>query len=181
MPMTGAQKIAQKKYRQSEKGRAKSREYDRNRAEQKKLYKQTEKYKESQRRYRATDAYKEAAERYRKSPKGRRTRSEYQKNHLPTKLSRYLRRRLTMAMELGSKAGSAVRDLGCSINEFKLYIENQFQPGMSWDNYGKWHLDHVIPLAYYDLSSRQEFLEACNYLNIQPLWAKDNLEKRRKI
>ena len=75
------------------------------------------------------------------------------------------------------KAGSAVRDLGCSIPAFRLYIENQFEPGMSWDNYGKWHLDHVMPLSGFDLTDRTQFLEACNWLNYQPLWAADNIRK----
>jgi len=48
---------------------------------------------------------------------------------------------------------------------------------MSWDNYGEWHLDHVQPLSSFDLTDRVDFLEACNWLNIQPLWAEDNLKK----
>lgn len=74
------------------------------------------------------------------------------------------------------------RDLGCSLGEFKLYIENQFEPGMTWDNYGtKWHLDHFIPLSYFDLNDRTQFLEAFHYTNVQPLWAKDNLKKSNKL
>lgn len=88
-----------------------------------------------------------------------------------------LRSRLWAAIKSDAKTGSAIRDLGCSISEFKLYIENQFLDGMTWDNYGEWHLDHVIPLCKFDLSDRTEFLEASNFLNIQPLWAKDNYLK----
>jgi hypothetical protein len=96
-------------------------------------------------------------------------------------LSERLRDRLRKAIKGNYKSGSAVSDLGCSIGEFKLYIENQFEEGMTWNNYGKWHLDHVIPLSSFDLTNRMEFLEACNWLNIRPLWAIDNLRRRKKI
>src|SRR3990167_7847818 len=59
----------------------------------------------------------------------------------------------------------------------RLYIENQFEPGMSWNNYGRWHLDHVQPLASFDLTDRSQFLTACNWLNYQPMWSEDNFKK----
>ena len=92
-----------------------------------------------------------------------------------------LRTRLTTAVRNKQKIGSAVRDLGCSMDQFRLYIGNQFELGMTWDNYGKWHLDHVQPLASFDLTDRQQFLDAANWLNYQPLWAKDNLAKGSNI
>ena len=97
------------------------------------------------------------------------------------RLKRSIRNRTNKALHGNSRAGSAVRDLGCSIPHFKLYIENQFEPGMTWDNYGEWHLDHVMPLSKFDLTDRQQFLEACNWLNYQPLWAEDNLQKSNKM
>lgn len=75
------------------------------------------------------------------------------------------------------KAGSAVRDLGCSITELKTYLESQFQPGMSWINYGDWHIDHIKPLINFDLTDKEQFRQACHYSNLQPLWAQDNLTK----
>ena len=86
---------------------------------------------------------------------------------------------MLQAIKSNQKAGSAVRDLGCSIKEFKACIESKFQHGMTWDNHGfhGWHLDHIIPLSKFDLTDREEFLKACHYTNIQPLWAYDNLSK----
>lgn len=96
------------------------------------------------------------------------------------KISAALRSRLYQAVKRGSKVGSAVTDLGCSIEEFKCFIENQFTEGMSWDNYGKWHLDHVRPLAAFNLEDRTQFLEVANWTNYQPLWAEDNIRKGSK-
>lgn len=93
------------------------------------------------------------------------------------KLRKNLRNRLTMAVKNGQKAGSAVQDLGISINELKSYIEAKFQPGMTWDNWGEWHIDHVKPLIAFDLTDREQVLVACNYTNLQPLWARENLSK----
>jgi hypothetical protein len=81
------------------------------------------------------------------------------------------------------RAGSTVRDLGCSLAEFKQYIESKFQPGMSWENwnYEGWHLDHIIPLSKFDLTNREQVLKAFHYTNLQPLWARDNLRKNKYV
>lgn len=76
---------------------------------------------------------------------------------------------------------SAVRDLGCSIEAFRAHIEAQFTDGMSWNNYGGrdgWQLDHIRPLMRFDLTDPEQAKAACHFTNLQPLWAKDNLNKR---
>lgn len=96
---------------------------------------------------------------------------------LQFKLKAILRTRLNNAIKRNTKSGSAVRDLGCTISELKQHLESKFQPGMTWENHGDWHIDHIKPLAKFDLSNLEQFKEACHYTNLQPLWAADNLSK----
>lgn len=98
------------------------------------------------------------------------------------KVANNLRCRLNMAIKNKSKAGSAVKNLGCSIEYFMKYIEQQFSEGMSWENWGRngWHLDHITPLSSFDLTDIEQFKLACHYKNYRPLWAKDNLKKASK-
>ena len=78
-----------------------------------------------------------------------------------------------------SKKGSAVEDLGCSIADFKVHLESLFQPGMTWDNYGKkgWEIDHIRPCASFDMSQPDQVREAWLLSNLQPLWRFDNGSK----
>jgi hypothetical protein len=69
--------------------------------------------------------------------------------------------------------------LGCSLDEFRLYIELQFKKGMTLENHGLWHLDHIIPLA--SAQTEDEIIKLNHYTNFQPLWAKENLSKGDKI
>ena len=99
------------------------------------------------------------------------------------KLAHYLRARVRASLKDDIKSGSAVKNLGCSLEELKTYLESKFQPGMSWDNWSVngWHIDHIKPLVSFDLSNKDQFVEACHYTNLQPLWAKDNWSKGDKI
>jgi hypothetical protein len=99
------------------------------------------------------------------------------------KLRHTLRNRMNKALRSQWKSGSFVRDLGCSISEFKAHIESLFKPGMSWDNHSitGWHLDHIIPLSSFNLSNYEDFKKAAHYTNLQPLWYKENIVKRNRI
>lgn len=103
-------------------------------------------------------------------------------NNVNFKLAHNLRARLKQAIKKNQKTGSAVKDLGCSIQKLKEYLESQFHNNrhtgdeMTWNNYGfeGWHIDHIKPLASFNLSNREQFLEACHYTNLQPLWVEDH-------
>lgn len=69
--------------------------------------------------------------------------------------------------------------LGCSLDFFKDFIKSKFKKGMTFYNHGKWHLDHIIPLA--TAKTEDDVIRLNHYTNFQPLWAKDNLSKSDKI
>lgn len=109
--------------------------------------------------------------------------SKYTKQKLATdlefRLCHALRSRLCRAVKNNQKNGSAIRHLGCSISEFKQHIETLWKPGMTWENWARsgWHIDHIIPLSAFDLTDPAQFIKACHYTNLQPLWASENFKK----
>jgi hypothetical protein len=106
------------------------------------------------------------------------------KEDITHRLRCLLRKRVTAFLTVKTgRAGSAVRDLGCSVAALKAHLESQFKDGMTWSNQGidGWHIDHIVPLAYFDLTDRREFLIACHYTNLQPMWAKDNMLKSNQL
>jgi HNH endonuclease. len=149
---------------------------------------------------------KKADEKHRQKPEAKAKKSTYNKEHgqIPEvkarvneqrkkrnkerlandenyKIACYLRSRMGKAIKGGPKVGSAVDDLTCSIDEFKVKMARFFEPGMSWANRGngpgKWHLDHIIPLSAFDLTNEEQFKSAAHYSNYQPLWSEENLSK----
>lgn len=91
-----------------------------------------------------------------------------------------LRRRVNRALRGSRRSESTLSMLGCSVEEFKKYLEAQFQPGMSWQNYGKWHIDHKKPCAKFNLTKLSDQKKCFHYANLQPLWAVENLSKGSK-
>ena len=77
------------------------------------------------------------------------------------------------------KSTDTEKILGCSIQFFYEFINSQFKKGMSFENYGKWHLDHIIPLS--TAKTEKEVIILNHYTNFQPLWANENLIKSNKI
>lgn len=67
--------------------------------------------------------------------------------------------------------------LGCSISHAKKHIEENFEPGMSWENHGKWHIDHHIPCSAFDLTDERQQRLCNNWRNLRPLWKKENRSK----
>lgn len=102
------------------------------------------------------------------------------KTDLLYKLADYLRSRVRVClMNQNIKKTSKLSEyLGISIKGLKLYLEIQFKDGMTWENYGKWHIDHIVPLS--SAKTSEELYKLCHYTNLQPLWAIDNLKKGAK-
>jgi len=104
-------------------------------------------------------------------------------SNIQCRISSNLRRRMRYALAANQTKKSTRFNIlmGCSRDFLKEYIEKQFTDGMSWDNYGKWHVDHILPCASFDLKLESDQKKCFNYKNLQPLWAKDNLKKGAKI
>jgi|688.fasta_scaffold333115_2 hypothetical protein len=129
------------------------------------------------------DKRKEYQKEYRKSNRARLTEQAivYDKNRRNCdplyRLRRNIRARIHNSItRMGyTKSSKTYEILGCSYEEFKVYIESQFVEGMSWDNRSEWHLDHKIPVSYG--MDEMEIIALNHYSNFQPLWAVDNLSK----
>lgn len=97
------------------------------------------------------------------------------------KISHSLRGKLFNSIKKESKRSSALLLLGCSVKEFKKYIEKQFKPGMSWDKWGngkdKFHLDHIVPIAAFDLTDYEQQKICFHYTNFRPAWSHENWSK----
>ena len=110
---------------------------------------------------------------------------EYEKQRMKDdpvyKLRRTLSTKISQAISgKGYTKKAKVFDiLGVSYRFVRNYLERQFQEGMSWDNYGEWHIDHIKPLS--SAQTEQEVIDLNHYTNLQPLWSRENIEKNNKI
>jgi tRNA U34 5-carboxymethylaminomethyl modifying GTPase MnmE/TrmE len=70
--------------------------------------------------------------------------------------------------------------LDYTIEELKNHLSKQFDKNMSFDNYGKWHIDHIIPCSWFNLSDEEDFKHCWKLSNLKPMWAKDNILKNNR-
>lgn len=104
-------------------------------------------------------------------------RRKKRKENINFRLRTIVSNRIRMALIRGSKNSTSYDLVGCSWEHLKLYLEERFSEGMSWDNYGKWHIDHIKPCCSFDLTDLEQQKICFHYTNLQPLWAMDNLKK----
>jgi hypothetical protein len=111
--------------------------------------------------------------------------NEYQKNKKQTNPLFKLRGNISNLIYISikkqgyTKRSQTYKILGCTYEEFKIHLENQFTKGMSWENQGEWHLDHIYPVSL--AKDEEELYKLNHYTNFQPLWAEDNFKKGNKI
>jgi len=80
-------------------------------------------------------------------------------------------------LAVSKKMGKTFDLVGCSHDDLISHLESKFIDGMTWDNYGKWHVDHIRPCSSFDLSNVDQQKECFHWSNLQPLWAYDNMSK----
>lgn len=171
------QEKARAKYREPER-HAKVQAYrDKNKSRQQEYCKQY--YKEN--REKLLDAANQYYENNTESVKARNY--EYYLMKMDTdptyKLTQYMRSRVRNAINLnaGTKRDRTFDLVGCTAAELRLKLEAKFTEGMTWDNYGEWHVDHIKPCASFDMALDSEQKLCFHYSNLQPLWAEDNIRK----
>ena len=132
---------------------------------------------------------KEAIRKYREKnkehlkQKAKEYRKMREKNDTSYKIKVNLRRKIRRALHGETKSDHAMELIGCSMEYFIKYFEGQFRDGMDWSNYGYygWHIDHIIPCSYFDLSKPEQQKICFHYTNLQPLWGTENMSKSNKL
>lgn len=81
------------------------------------------------------------------------------------------------------KNGKYFEILGYTIEDLINHLESQFKDGLTWDNYGEWHVDHKRPISSFNFTNvdDDEFKQCWSLSNLQPLWGRDNLSKSNKL
>lgn len=94
------------------------------------------------------------------------------------RISNSLRGRISSLIAREYKSGRARDLLGCSVEDFRLYLESKFESGMTWGNYGVvWQIDHIIPCAIFDLTKTDHQRRCFHFSNTQPLFTEENYKK----
>lgn len=152
------------------------------RLETKARYSKSEKGRQTSTLYEKSEKRKQSYARYRKSEKRAQTRTD------PAyRITQRLRERFRYALKravdgvLPQKSNKTLELLGCSIEYFMKHMEQQFKPGMTWERFEEFHIDHIKPCAAFDLRDPEQQKICFHYSNMQPLWAAENLKKGAKF
>jgi DNA-binding transcriptional ArsR family regulator len=110
----------------------------------------------------------------------RRSKFERWRSKPKNKIRSNLSARLWIAINRrgGKKNHSILKIVGCDLDYLIAHLERQFAKGMNWDNYGSvWHVDHIVPCAYFDLTRYEEQCRCFHFTNLRPLWAEQNIRE----
>jgi len=97
-----------------------------------------------------------------------------------TRIAQNIRTRIRLALKGKHKSKSSQELIGCTYKYLMSYLETKFEDGMSWNNHGEWHIDHIRPCASFDLTDPEQQKQCFHYTNLQPLWALENMSKGAK-
>lgn len=152
-------------------------------------YRKSSKYKIYDENRRATPAYKSAEKirkstpEYKASDCKRAVRYKAQRRKIDPffKFTGKLRTLIRLEIKSGgfTKRSKTFQILGCTFEEFRAYFEPLFRTGMTWENHGEWHIDHIVPMA--TAKTKEEALKLNHYTNLRPLWATENLKKGARV
>ena len=143
-------------------------------------------------KHKDTEEYRTRKKEQRLKPEIKKQRNKQQnekrKNEIGVRIRDNVSRRINKALRnINSvKSDKTIEYLNCSIDFFVKHIENQFNEGMSWDNYGRssgdvyWEIDHIIPINY-ENPTVDNVIERMHYTNCQPMWAEENRNKSNKF
>lgn len=108
-------------------------------------------------------------------------RKERRNKDIDFKIKSNLRKRLSFLLRynLKNKSKQTLHLLGCDFSLFMEHLASKFTEGMSFENYGSWHIDHIVPCYNFDMTKPEDQEKCFHYTNLQPLWAIDNLKKNR--
>lgn len=189
-------KEAARRYSQSEKGRTQQkrwRESEKGKVINKKYY-QSDKGKlshnKTNKKYFKTEKGKtviyKARKKYINTPHGREVvRTVYSEWYKRNRLSSCISRRIRSSLDTDKSGKHWENIVDFTLDELKVHLEKLFQPGMTWDNYGKfgWHIDHKIPVSSFNIVSYDcdDFKKCWALDNLQPMWWRDNLIKGSKV
>ena len=180
-----AGKEKRKAYNQSEAGKAKKKAYNQSEAgkAKKKAYDQSEKgkvYKKArQKAYSQSEKGKAANKRYNQSEKWKAWRKAYMKNRYHNdpifKLHNVLRSGFGIWIKGNTKTCRTEQYVGCTYQELLDHLESQFEEGMTWENQGEWHIDHIKAQSRFDPTIEEEAYMCWHYTNLQPMWSSENI------
>ena len=191
------QLAAAKRYRQSAKGKSAKKRYKKKflateygQLKQKqylKKYNKSEKGKIKIKKWDQSEKGKVVKKRYMQTEKGKKMHKRGREKYLKTEKGQLLRMwdSVRVRIKIWSTENVGKREkmeelIGCSRKFLREYLEKQFKPGMTWDNHGKWHIDHIKPLDKFDPNNIEDVKIANHYTNLQPLWAAENIRKKNK-
>ena len=107
--------------------------------------------------------------------------NEKLKDNIDYRILSSLRTRVWTVLKKQKKSNSTIKLTGCTIEFLRSHIESKFEDGMSWDNYGVWHVDHIIPCANFNLSDPEQQKICFHYTNLQPMWGEKNIQKGSRL
>jgi len=141
-------------------------------------------YRESEARKAKIKAYQKAYRKaYEQSEKGKAYRKAYMKAYYKNryqndpvyKLHNNLRSGFGNWIKGNQKTCRTEQYVGCTYQELLDHLESQFEEGMTWENQGEWHIDHIKAQSRFDPTIEEEAFKCWHYTNLQPMWAEMNI------